>query len=162
MPLEPNTALNKNGLFQVKSGCPPHSHCFGLLSWLSWLSWFSSMSMVRASEPYRESAGQSRSFGPLKIRFLVGWHAVSVVYGTLSAERNVSVVRSIRPWQTIADRGTVLWIPWGRDPMWVISPENQRTDVNHRRKDAFLSAHIDIEPRLAYGLAAHTPGPWGP
>ena len=64
--------------------------------------------MVRANEPYRESAGQSRSFGPLKIRFLVGWYAVSVVYGTLSAERNVSVVRSIRPWQTMADRGR----PW--------------------------------------------------
>ena len=159
MPSEPNTALKNNGLFQVKSGCPPHSHCFGLLSWFSW---FPSMSMVRANEPYRESAGQSRSFGPLKIRFLVGLYAVSVVYGTLSAERNVSVVRSIRPWQTMADRGTVLWIPWGRDPMWVISPENQRPDVNHRKKDAFLSAHIDIEPRLAYGLAAHTPRPRRP
>lgn len=160
MPLEPNTALNKNSLFQVKSGCPPHSHCFVLLSWLSWLSWFPSMSMVRANEPYRESAGQSRSFGPLKIRFLVGLYAVSVVYGTLSAERNVSVVRSIRSWQIMADHGR----PWNGplDPMGVISPENQRTDVNHRRKDAFLSAHIDIEPRLAYGLAAHTPRPRGP
>ena len=54
--------------------------------------------MVRANQPYRELAGQSRSVAPLKIHFLDAWHVVSVVHGTLSAERSVSVFRSIGPW----------------------------------------------------------------
>ena len=60
--------------------------------------------------------------------------------------------------QTLMNPG---WIT-KREERHLLSPENRRLGVNHRKKDGFLSAHIDIEPRLACELAAHTRDPRGP